>query len=474
MSGTAYAVGVDIGGTNSRAARIGAAGKILEKVSVPTSRDAHMALDRIVSLVRQMGGDGAAAIGVGIPGRVNGWTGEVISGGFLDMSTVDLKGALETAFSCPVLVANDCSMALVGESRCGAARGLGSAAMMTIGTGIGGAVMENGRIVHGHRCAGQLGHLVVKLGGAPCNCGQRGCVEAESSGTALRRHLAAAGFGPEARFEHILEKATAGDDRARKVLVAWAEPLRAAINTLSAALDPDAVLIGGGMGQAAVRALDFLPGLRSWYDIDIRPADLGDDAGIIGAGLSAMDLVVPALTGKRLVMVNGVPASGKSRLAAGIAERTGWPVLALDTIKNPFLERIEGVDREFNRILGQASYKAIFSTIAEAPEGATFVVDAWFGFQPTEVLQDHLAMAGIDRIAEIWCHAGPDVVRERYLARAGDRLPGHPGAEYAKELFILAGRAHPIGLGPVLKVDTGGAAVALDKVANWAKRSLEG
>lgn len=474
MSPEDFAIGIDVGGTNMRAARISPSGEILLKRSIAGSRDPSVALDLIKGLVREMDGDSARAVGIGIPGRVDGWTGEIYSGGFLNLAGVDLKGEIEKALGRPTLVANDCSMALIAESRRGAARGRRNAVMMTIGTGIGGAVMEGGHIVNGRRCAGQLGHLVVNIGGQPCPCGQRGCVETESSGTSLRRHLDEAGYGPEVRFESVLQQAVSGDSRAVGVLNAWAGPLRAAINTLSAAFDPDVVVLGGGMGAAAVRALEFLPELQTWYKVDVRLAELGDDAGVIGCGLAALDHVSRESqgTGKRLVMANGVPASGKSGLAHALSQKTGWPVLALDTVKNPFLELIENVDRPFNRVLGRASYKSIFSVIKEAPAGSTFIVDAWFGFQPPEVLEEHVAMAGITELVELWCHAPPEVIGERYERRTADRLPGHPGAAYVPELIELAKRAQPTRLGPVLDVETT-SPTDIGEVFDWVTTSFK-
>ena len=468
MSPEDFAIGVDVGGTNMRAARISLTGEILKKRSVAGSRDPAAALGLIKELIRHMDGDGARAIGVGIPGRVDGWTGEIISGGYLNLAGIDLKQELSSTFGRPTVVANDCSMALIGELRRGAAKGSKNAVMMTIGTGIGGAIMENGQIVNGKRCAGQLGHLVVNINGRECPCGQRGCVETESSGTSLRRHLDEAGYGPEIRFEHILLQAEAGDQPAIGVLQAWGGPLRAAINTLSAAFDPDVVVIGGGMGQAAIRSLEFLPELKTWYQTEVRLAELGDDAGVIGCGLAALELVstAPRRAGKRLVMVNGVPASGKSGLSHELSKRTGWPMLALDTVKNPFLELIENVDRPFNRILGRSSYKAIFSIINESAPGSTFLVDAWFGFQPLEVLREHIAMAGITEVVELWCHAPPSVIGGRYRNRAATRLPGHPGLAYVPELLELAARAQPCAVGPVLNIDTT-TAIQVDQVLTW-------
>ena len=149
MSPEDFAIGVDVGGTNMRVARISPSGEPLKKRNIPGSRDPFAAVDLIKNLVRDMGGARARAIGVGIPGRVDGWTGAIFSGGFLNLAGIDLKGELEAAFGRPTLVANDCGMALVGESRRGAARGLKNSVMLTIGTGIGGAVMESGAIVNG-------------------------------------------------------------------------------------------------------------------------------------------------------------------------------------------------------------------------------------------------------------------------------------------------------------------------------------
>lgn len=154
---------------------------------------------------------------------------------------------------------------------------------------------------------------------------------------------------------------------------------------------------------------------------------------------------------KSAVLVNGVPASGKSTIARTISEATGWPLLGLDTIKEGLFAHLGMGDRDYNRKLGKASYQAIFASIADFPRGSTAVIDAWFGFQPLEILQEHILRAGLDRIVEVWCHAGPDVIGARYLARVGERPGGHLGADYVPELIALAARARP--LGPFLTID---------------------
>ena len=157
---------------------------------------------------------------------------------------------------------------------------------------------------------------------------------------------------------------------------------------------------------------------------------------------------------KKAVLVNGVPASGKSSIARILADAKKWPILALDTIKEPFFDRLGIGDREFNRKLGRASSQAIWSIVRDAPDGMTFVVDAWFGFQPRETLEAHLANAGVKMTAEIWCHAPPQTLAERYSARLHLRHAGHPGAAFLPELIGLARRAEPLRRGPILDIET--------------------
>lgn len=157
---------------------------------------------------------------------------------------------------------------------------------------------------------------------------------------------------------------------------------------------------------------------------------------------------------KSAVFVNGVPASGKSSVARAIADQTGWPLLGLDTVKEAFFHHLGTGDRAYNRLLGKASYEAIFALIGSFPDGSHAIVDAWFGFQPAEVLDQHIARGGISRIVEVWCHAPPDVIGARYLSRVAERPQGHLGADYVPELVALAKRARPIGRYPLAEVDT--------------------
>lgn len=176
--------------------------------------------------------------------------------------------------------------------------------------------------------------------------------------------------------------------------------------------------------------------------------------------------------GKRIVLVNGIPASGKSTIAVELSELTGWLQLSLDGIKAPFLQLIEGVDRAYNRILGRASYQAIWSIIADAPSNSTFIVDAWFGFQTKEVLRNYLSQAGVTYLAEIWCDISGDLAAERYEARLAQRLPGHPGKEYIPELIVLANQAEPMAFGPVYRVEQN-RPVDMKKISEWIYQVFE-
>ncbi len=169
---------------------------------------------------------------------------------------------------------------------------------------------------------------------------------------------------------------------------------------------------------------------------------------------------------KRVILVNGVPASGKSTVARAVSQMLGWPLLTLDTIKEAFFAHLGTGDREYNRLLGKASYQAMFALIGDFPEGSTTVVDAWFGFQPIEVLHGHLDRAGVDGTAEIWCHAPPEIIGQRYGSRLEQRHSGHLGASYVPELIELAGRARPLSTYRLLDVDTTG---PLDnaRLADW-------
>jgi glucokinase len=280
------AIGVDIGGTKITAGRIDGAGRILTQRILPTPADIAETFAAIDATIAALDAADVRAIGVGVPGRVDAKTGDVLSGGYVNLASEPLSARLRSVAGRPLAIDNDASMALAAEARIGAGRGARDIVLVAIGTGIGGAALNDGRIVHGAACAGQFGHITIDYHGAPCACGRRGCFEAEAAGPALARLAREGGFDATTTVEALL-----ADDRlpARTVIERWAAALRAGVDSLIAAFDPERVILGGGRGAAAAEALRRAPGASSWFQRPIVAAELGDRAGVIGAALAALD-----------------------------------------------------------------------------------------------------------------------------------------------------------------------------------------
>ena len=469
----ATAIGIDVGGTQIRAARISGAGDVLDWAMRPTAGDPAQVAAQIGELVQSLDRSDVAAVGVGVPGRVDARQGRVLSGGYVDLAGVPLAEALSGAMRRPVFVDNDGNMALYAEHAVGAARTATTAIMFTIGTGIGGAVVADGRLLRGRASAGQLGHMTVVSGGKPCLCGRRGCVETTSSGTALAGHIAQAGFPAGVSVEQIL--ALAGEDKAaRTVLAAWAAPMRVAIDTAVAVFDPELVLLGGGLGSAMHLALAAFPAEAAWYQCS---GGAGQPRRPRRRDRRRPERACPsprqgrAFAMKRVLLVNGVPASGKSTVARAVAEANGWPLLTLDTVKEAFFDHLGTGDRDFSRLLGKASYQAIFALIRDFPDGTTAIVDAWFGFQPLDLLERHLASAGRrpgrrDLVPCAGRHHRRALSLEARAAPCGPPRRGvHPGADRA------GGSRRPLGSYPVFDVDTT-RPLDLGALKEWLRRAI--
>jgi glucokinase len=176
----------------------------------------------------------------------------------------------------------------------------------------------------------------------------------------------------------------------------------------------------------------------------------------------------------RVVLVNGVPASGKTTIARAIGTRLEVPVFELDVVKEVLFDELgyRDADRGWGRALGRASIRSIWALLDGFPADSTVVVEAWFRLPPHDTVLRSLERAGVDRWVEVWCHANPEVLITRYAARA--RHPGHPAPEdYVDELRHLASAARPMALGPCLEIDTGDfATLDLDAVARWVAERL--
>ncbi|MFD1798158.1 ROK family protein [Paracoccus aurantiacus] len=281
-------LGLDVGGTKIRAARISADGRIHARVIERVTPDRDGFLAQVLRLINDLRDAGTTAIGIGIPGRIEAGTQRILSAGYLDIAGMDLRAQVEAQAGLPVTVANDATMALIAEAAIGHDEKSGLILMVTIGTGIGGAAVMDGRPWQGGGIAGQFGHIVVTPDGPECNCGRRGCVETQSSGTALGRLIVGEDLPADTQAGDLLARAANGEAVPAAILADWAEPMRRALETLVAVADPKLIVIGGGLGAEMAAALARLPKGNSWFGLPIAAAQLGDDAGVIGAGLAVM------------------------------------------------------------------------------------------------------------------------------------------------------------------------------------------
>ncbi|KEA53382.1 ATPase AAA [Mangrovibacter sp. MFB070] len=175
---------------------------------------------------------------------------------------------------------------------------------------------------------------------------------------------------------------------------------------------------------------------------------------------------------KTVILVNGIPASGKSTVTQALSQQFGLPSLTLDGIKEPFMAQFPAIDRQLNRQLGCAAYAAIWSVIAAAPANCIWLVDAWFGFQPREQLQVFLQQARVREVLEVWNQVSPELAVSRYARRLEQRKPGHPGEEYLPELAVLAQSARPMSIGPVYTFEQGEDGGDSGALFNWVTHHI--
>ncbi|MFP4635861.1 MAG: ROK family protein, partial [Nitriliruptoraceae bacterium] len=306
--GSVPALGIDIGGSRLRAAVVGPDGRIAERNSRPTpAAEAAAVLERLGELIADHPG---LPVGVGIAGLVDP-DGTVRYGPNIGVRDLPLAAELARSSGAEVSVANDASVAALAEQRVGAAQGVGDVVLLTVGTGVGGGIVSNGSLLLGAGgFAGEIGHLIVEEGGRRCPCGNRGCIEAYASGTAIgllaRERLVDPEIdtvlrGHEAPTGVDVSSAAADGDRfAVSVLEEAGGWLGVALASLVNVLDPAIVLLGGGAAQsiapyalpAARRAMtERLVGSAWRAPPPVEVAVLGDDAGVVGAAL--LDIIDP-------------------------------------------------------------------------------------------------------------------------------------------------------------------------------------
>jgi glucokinase len=289
-------IGVDVGGTKILAALIAPDGAIEAREERPTDVSSTKALfaelDDAVEALRA--GHDVAALGFGIPSRIDQRAGRALASVNLPLQDVDFRDRMAERHGLPVAIDNDANAAAVAEWRAGAARGAGYVVMLTLGTGVGGGLILDGKPYRGATGGGaELGHVVVEYDGPPCPCGGRGHLESFVSGKAadaVARKLY--GLGSDAR--ELVRRGSAGESEAVAALAEIGKRLGAGIASFLNTFEPELVVIGGGFGGALelllapareVISRDALAPTRD--TVRIVEAELGVEAGVIGAGLIA-------------------------------------------------------------------------------------------------------------------------------------------------------------------------------------------
>lgn len=312
-----YCLGVDIGGTKILGAVVDEEGNILSRTRIPTDRAQGLdALPEAVDRFLAEADKPIAAIGLAVAGFVDYPSGRVAFGPNLAFSNPEIGQDISREYGLPVVVENDANAAAWAENRVGAGRGARHMLMVTVGTGIGGGVIADGRLYRGSRgYAGEFGHMPVTLEGLTCNCGALGCLETLASGRALGRMAQerAAGW-PESEVLRLadgnIERVTGAmvgkaadvrDPFALELLWELGTRLGVGLTALANAFDPEVIVVGGGVLEEGEAVLGGArEEMNQRFEGRVAPprvvsASLGNDAGVVGAA----QLSLEALEGTR-------------------------------------------------------------------------------------------------------------------------------------------------------------------------------
>ncbi|GGV69615.1 ROK family protein [Streptomyces thermoviolaceus] len=309
-----HVIALDVGGTGMKAALVGADGILLHQARRPTGRERGpgAVVEAITGFAADLYawgtehlGEPAAAAGVAVPGVVDEVRGVAVYSANLGWRDQPLREQLTERLGMPVALGHDVRTGGLAEGRIGAGRGAARFLFVPLGTGIAGAIGIDGRVEAGaHGVAGEIGHIVVRPGGHACPCGQRGCLERYASAAAVGRAWAAACGDAEADAADCAKAVASGDPRARTVWQEAVDALADGLVTALTLLDPDTLIVGGGLAEAGdvlFEPLRRAVGRRLTFQTlpSIVPAALGDAAGCLGAGLLAWDLLDPSTTSRR-------------------------------------------------------------------------------------------------------------------------------------------------------------------------------
>jgi len=299
-----YSIGVDLGGTNLRAAAITRSGEVLGKISglaqLSQGRKAVLEdmADSIVKLREQCGSHDLVGVGIGVPGFILIDKGIIVGSNNLpDFEGVPVRDEIEHLLGARVVLENDANAAALGEHWIGAGKGVKDLVLLTLGTGIGGGVISGGKILRGvDGMAGEFGHVTVVPNGYPCGCGNRGCLEKHASATAISAMARLLQLGHNLTAAEVYDLAVAGNEKAKTVFEAMGEMLGVGLATLVNAFNFRLYLLSGG----PLPAWDFFaPTMfaeckrRSFTfrntQTRIERATLGNEAGLFGAAYLGME-----------------------------------------------------------------------------------------------------------------------------------------------------------------------------------------
>ncbi|MBS4750577.1 ROK family glucokinase [Carnobacteriaceae bacterium zg-ZUI78] len=306
-------LGIDLGGTSVKMAILTLDGDIQQKWTIPTNildNGCHIVPDIIASIqhhlhLYQLTSDEFLGIGMGSPGQIDENLGTVIGAYNLGWSTTQyVKKDLEKALNMPVFIDNDANVAALGERWVGAGNNANDVVFITLGTGVGGGIIANEKLVHGVKgSAGEIGHLIVEKNGFTCTCGKKGCLETVASATGivnLARAFAEKYAGSSslkelvddgsATAKDVFDLAKQSDVLAEQVVEAFAKYLGVACSHLANILNPAYIVIGGGVSAAGEYLLEKVDTyfkedtfITARQSTQLRLATLGNDAGVIGA-----------------------------------------------------------------------------------------------------------------------------------------------------------------------------------------------
>ncbi|HVP14143.1 MAG TPA: ROK family protein [Terriglobales bacterium] len=297
----AFAIGLDLGGTNLKGGLVSASGELSAYTHSPSRVDesAQAPIDALRQAIEGLAASAPGrviALGLGCPGAIDPEEGCLVgrTAHLRHWESFPLRTSVQSLFGGPVVVDNDANFAALAEHRLGAARDARVSLTITMGTGVGCGIVDRGRVVHGARGgAGEIGHLPLD-GRIPCACGVPGCVEPECSGPGLVARAREAGLAIESPAQ-VYALAAAGEPRASALVARQADRLGATIAIAVQILNPDVVVIGGGVANsgelllAPLREAVARYALPSHAGVRIERAALGEAAGTIGAGLAAWD-----------------------------------------------------------------------------------------------------------------------------------------------------------------------------------------